>query len=131
MSIDSPYPWYLFLCIAFIHSEGNNQEILLWIVVTFLCPVQHFFRRGVGYVLGHHRRSKYNYQKMFFFIWRIYFNRKFTSDWPVRHLWNYFQVQEVPSKLKIHCGNIMLKYKKGMYFSFDFGLYSLYLDIFC
>ena len=68
---------------------------------------------------------------MFFFIGHIYFNTKFTSDWPVQHLWNYLKVQEVPSKLKIQCRNTMLKYKKGMYFSFGFGWYSVYLDIFC
>ena len=26
---------------------------------------------------------------MFFYNWHIYFNRKFTSDCPVWHLWNY------------------------------------------
>ena len=26
---------------------------------------------------------------MFFYIWHIYFKRKFTSDCPVRHLWNH------------------------------------------
>ena len=49
---------------------------------------RRFFFLYDCYVLGHHRSSKYNYQKMFFYIWHIYFNRKFTSDCPVRHLWN-------------------------------------------
>ena len=39
------------------------------------------------YVLGHYRSTKYNYQKMFFYIWHIYFNGKFASDCPVWHLW--------------------------------------------
>ena len=40
-----------------------------------------------NYVLGHYRRPKYNYQKCSS-IFDTYFNRKFTSDCPVRHLWN-------------------------------------------
>ena len=26
---------------------------------------------------------------MFFYIWHIFFNRKLTSDCPIRHLWNH------------------------------------------
>ena len=34
---------------------------------------------------------------------------------------NYKLLDEVPSKLQIQC-------KKGVYFSFDFGWYSIHLD---
>ena len=40
------------------------------------------------YVLGPCRRSKYNYQKIFFYMCHIHFNRKFTCDCPIQHLWN-------------------------------------------
>ena len=62
--------------------------------MPFLCPVQHLAFNVLlllcdCYVLGHCRRFRYNYQKMFFYICHIHFNRKFTSDWPIRHLWNH------------------------------------------
>ena len=37
------------------------------------------------YVLGHYRRYNYNCSSIF----DTYFNRKFTSDCPVPHLWNH------------------------------------------
>ena len=37
---------------------------------------------------------------------------------------SYKLLQEVPSKLQIQC-------KKGIYFSFDFGWYSINLDFVC
>ena len=60
---------------------------------SFLCVLRraegYFFLLYDCYALGYYRRSKYNYQKMFY-IWHsvLDFNRKFTSDCPIQHLWN-------------------------------------------
>ena len=64
--------------------------------MSFLCPVRHLaFNVPQGqqviffcdcYVLGHYRRSKYNYQKRFFYIWHVLIEN--LLDCPVRHLWD-------------------------------------------
>ena len=56
-----------------------------------MCPIYCVLRTAEGYFLlydCHVLRSKHNYQKIFFYIWYIYFNRKFTSVCPIQHLWN-------------------------------------------
>ena len=67
--------------------------------MSFLCLVWHLcmllmcFKESrrlfslCCYVLVHYRRSKCNYQKCSS-IFDTYFNRKFTSDCSVQHIWN-------------------------------------------
>ena len=86
-------------------------DILLWMCSKEGRRLFFFF---MTYVLGHYRRSKYNYQKIFFYIWHIYFNRKLTSDYPIRHLWNrplfvfslaslyVFQLRDVLTETLVH-----------------------------
>ena len=60
--------------------------------------------------------------------WKICDKNIFFSDnveWSSKSFWIMYKFfQEVPSKLEIQC-------KKGMYFSFDFGWYSVHLDRYC
>ena len=78
--IVSLYSWYISLYIAFIHSEKKNPkkcnfELLCIFYVSYDIQLlmhskesRRFFFLYDCYVLGHYRRSKYNYQKMFFCI---------------------------------------------------------------
>ena len=68
----------------FFFYAPYNILLLMWVKESR----RLFFFLYDYYILGHYRRSKYNYQKMFFYIWHIFFNRKLTSDCPIRYLWN-------------------------------------------